>query len=61
MAAAKFLVVHVLGPAAVGEVQQSLGWRGGGGADRSRRCSAALVRVCSDRLPRVVEAERALV
>ena len=48
-----------LEPAGVRAAQQSLGWRDGGRADRSRRRSAALVRVCSDRLPRVVEAAHA--
>ena len=42
--------------AAVRAAQESLGWPGGGRADRSRGRSAALVRACEDRLSRVVAA-----
>ena len=58
MAAATGSALCWLEAAAVRAAQESLGWPGGGRADRSRGRSAALVRACKDRLSRVVAAER---
>ena len=56
MAAATGSALCWLEAAAVRAAQESLGWPGGGRADRSRGRSAALVRACEDRLSRVVAA-----